>query len=70
MFVVQFLMFCFSYKNGSLTRERIRDKCSEQSWEKFGHFLDTTPKGNNGNIGQFCHNIICYQQCSEKKMAI
>lgn len=42
-------LLCF--KNGSLTRENIRDECSEGSWDKFTHHLMTTPPGNNGKIG-------------------
>ncbi|KAJ8307075.1 hypothetical protein KUTeg_015159 [Tegillarca granosa] len=45
-----FYMF-FSFKNGSLTRERIKDKCSEGSWDRFAELLQSTPMGNNGNIG-------------------
>uniref|UniRef100_A0A8C8ID59 Xylulose kinase n=1 Tax=Oncorhynchus tshawytscha TaxID=74940 RepID=A0A8C8ID59_ONCTS len=37
--------------NGSLTRERIRNKCAGGSWEVFSSVLRTTPTGNNGNIG-------------------
>uniref|UniRef100_A0A674AQA2 Xylulose kinase n=1 Tax=Salmo trutta TaxID=8032 RepID=A0A674AQA2_SALTR len=39
------------YKNGSLTRERIRNKCAGGSWEVFSSVLRTTPIGNDGNIG-------------------
>lgn len=42
-------LVCF--KNGSLTRERIKDDCAEGSWEKFSEYLTKTPTGNNGNIG-------------------
>ncbi|XP_013405667.1 xylulose kinase-like [Lingula anatina] len=44
-------LLCF--KNGSLTREGIRDKCADGSWEKFDQLLELTPKGNNGNIGMY-----------------
>ncbi|GIY55478.1 hypothetical protein CDAR_538162 [Caerostris darwini] len=44
-------MLCF--KNGSLTRERIRDECAEGSWELFNALLESTPPGNFGNIGMF-----------------
>uniref|UniRef100_A0A8C7T0M2 Xylulose kinase n=1 Tax=Oncorhynchus mykiss TaxID=8022 RepID=A0A8C7T0M2_ONCMY len=37
--------------NGSLTRERIRNKCAGGSWEVFSSVLRTTPIGNYGNIG-------------------
>uniref|UniRef100_A0A8C8I6R9 Xylulose kinase n=1 Tax=Oncorhynchus tshawytscha TaxID=74940 RepID=A0A8C8I6R9_ONCTS len=44
-------MALICYKNGSLTRERIRNKCAGGSWEVFSSVLRTTPTGNNGNIG-------------------
>ena len=40
-----------SFKNGSLTRERIKDESAEGSWEKFSECLQKTPMGNYGNIG-------------------
>ncbi|XP_029384889.1 xylulose kinase isoform X1 [Echeneis naucrates] len=42
-------LLCF--KNGSLTRERVRDKCAGGSWEVFSAALRDTPLGNKGNIG-------------------
>jgi len=39
------------YKNGSLTREYIRDRYAGGSWNAFNRALLTTPAGNNGNIG-------------------
>ncbi|XP_048747057.1 xylulose kinase-like isoform X2 [Ostrea edulis] len=42
-------LVCF--KNGSLTRERIKNECAEGSWDKFSDYLKNTPMGNNGNIG-------------------
>lgn len=42
-------LLCF--KNGSLTREKIRDKCSSGSWEEFGKALRLTSTGNNGCLG-------------------
>ncbi|XP_074484169.1 xylulose kinase [Sebastes fasciatus] len=42
-------LLCF--KNGSLTRERIRNECAGGSWEQFSAALRDTPLGNNGNIG-------------------
>ncbi|XP_022341820.2 xylulose kinase-like [Crassostrea virginica] len=42
-------LVCF--KNGSLTRERIKDESAEGSWEKFSECLQKTPMGNYGNIG-------------------
>lgn len=42
-------LLCF--KNGSLTRERIRDAVAEGSWEEFNRLLESTPRGNFGNMG-------------------
>ncbi|KAJ3650324.1 hypothetical protein Zmor_022019 [Zophobas morio] len=44
-------MLCF--KNGSLTRERVRDSCAESSWDIFNQLLDSTPRGNFGNMGLY-----------------
>ncbi|CAG7732331.1 unnamed protein product [Allacma fusca] len=44
-------LLCF--KNGSLTRERIRMRAAEGSWDIFNQLLDSTPRGNFGNIGFF-----------------
>lgn len=42
-------LICF--KNGSLTRERIRNTCADSSWDIFNQLLESTPRGNFGNIG-------------------
>ncbi|XP_018426691.1 PREDICTED: xylulose kinase [Nanorana parkeri] len=42
-------LLCF--KNGSLMREKIRDKCSSGSWEEFAQVMRSTPPGNNGCLG-------------------
>ncbi|RWS05298.1 xylulose kinase-like protein [Dinothrombium tinctorium] len=42
-------MICF--KNGSPTRERIRNQCADCSWDLFNELLNSTPRGNFGNIG-------------------
>ena len=39
------------YKNGSLTREDIRNTAAEGSWDKFAEALATVPPGNEGRIG-------------------
>ncbi|MCL4124730.1 UNVERIFIED_CONTAM: hypothetical protein GTU68_050016 [Idotea baltica] len=44
-------LLCF--KNGSLTREKIRNDCADGSWELFSQLLDMTPRGNFGNIGMY-----------------
>jgi xylulokinase len=42
-------LLCF--KNGSLVRESIRDRCSEGSWKNFEQSLKASKPGNGGNIG-------------------
>jgi len=42
-------MLCI--KNGSLTRENIRDKSGFSSWDEFNKSLENSPVGNSGNIG-------------------
>lgn len=37
-------------KNGSLTREKVRDACAGGSWDNFNKALSQTPPGNGGNI--------------------
>lgn len=39
------------WKNGSLTREYVRDKYTGGSWPVFNRFLNKTPPGNGGRIG-------------------
>ncbi|BES97527.1 FGGY family of carbohydrate kinases, C-terminal domain [Nesidiocoris tenuis] len=42
------------YKNGSLVRERIKDKCTKsKGWEEFGSLLQSTPWGNFGYMGLY-----------------
>ncbi|EEF52198.1 xylulose kinase 2 [Ricinus communis] len=43
------VMLC--YKNGSLTREDVRNRCAEKSWEVFNKFLEQTTPLNDGKIG-------------------
>ncbi|OMP06368.1 hypothetical protein CCACVL1_01605 [Corchorus capsularis] len=43
------VMLC--YKNGSLTREDVRNRCAEKSWDVFNKFLEQTPPLNGGKIG-------------------
>ena len=42
-------LLCF--KNGSLTRESVRNTSAGGSWEQFNNALEATPPGNHGNIG-------------------
>lgn len=44
-------MLC--YKNGSLTRERVRDAVARGSWDAFNALLAQSPPGNDGQIGFF-----------------
>lgn len=44
-------LLCF--KNGSLTRERIRHVAADGSWDIFNELLNSTPRGNFGNIGMY-----------------
>lgn len=44
-------MICF--KNGSLTREWVRDRVAAGSWKEFGAAFARTPPGNHGRIGMF-----------------
>ncbi|VEN36043.1 unnamed protein product [Callosobruchus maculatus] len=44
-------LLCF--KNGSLTRERIKNKCANGSWDIFDQLLNSTPRGNFGNMGLY-----------------
>ncbi|MED6268587.1 hypothetical protein CHARACLAT_023947, partial [Characodon lateralis] len=48
---LQAYMALLCFKNGSLTRERIRNQCAAGSWEDFSDALRETPIGNNKNIG-------------------
>ncbi|ERL87269.1 xylulose kinase [Dendroctonus ponderosae] len=51
-------LLCF--KNGSLTRERIRNSCADKSWDIFNQLLESTPRGNFGNMGLYydVHEIL------------
>ncbi|KAF8410294.1 hypothetical protein HHK36_002820 [Tetracentron sinense] len=43
------VMLC--YKNGSLTREDVRNRYAQQSWDVFNQFLEETPPLNGGKLG-------------------
>ncbi|XP_042202745.1 xylulose kinase [Callorhinchus milii] len=53
-------LVCF--KNGSLTRERIRDECANGSWDEFSKALKETTPGNSGYIGTLVN--VCMQMHS------
>lgn len=42
-----------SFKNGSLTRERIRNSAAGGDWQLFNELLDNTPRGNFGNFALY-----------------
>lgn len=44
-------MVMLVYKNGSLTREEVRNRCANGSWDTFNNFLDQTPPLNGGKLG-------------------
>ncbi|CAM8998943.1 unnamed protein product [Rhodiola kirilowii] len=44
-------MVMLVYKNGSLTREDVRNRYAEKSWEVFNKYLEQTPPLNDGKIG-------------------
>jgi xylulokinase len=44
-------MALICYKNGSLTREDVRDRCAGGTWQAFDNALANTPPGNGGAIG-------------------
>ncbi|KAH9290635.1 hypothetical protein KI387_034752, partial [Taxus chinensis] len=44
-------MVMLVYKNGSLTREEIRNRCANGSWDIFNGFIDQTPPLNGGKMG-------------------
>ncbi|XVE55678.1 hypothetical protein DITRI_Ditri03aG0177700 [Diplodiscus trichospermus] len=46
-------MVMLVYKNGSLTREDVRNRYAEKSWDVFNKFLEQTPPLNGGKIGFF-----------------
>ncbi|KAL2085245.1 hypothetical protein ACEWY4_018565 [Coilia grayii] len=47
----QSYMALICFKNGSLTREKIRNLCAGGCWEMFSRALRSTPMGNEGNLG-------------------
>ncbi|KAF5746757.1 putative Xylulose kinase [Tripterygium wilfordii] len=46
-------MVMLVYKNASLTREDVRNRCAEKSWDVFNKFLHQTQPLNGGKIGFF-----------------
>ncbi|ESQ43707.1 hypothetical protein EUTSA_v10013140mg [Eutrema salsugineum] len=44
-------MVMLVYKNASLTREEIRDRCAEGSWNVFDKYLQQTQPLNDGKLG-------------------
>lgn len=54
-------LICF--KNGSKTRERIRDTCASANWDEFSRLLSSVPRGNFGNIGFYYDLREIYPLC-------
>ena len=52
------LFFCCTSVIGSWKdfngRERVRDACAESSWPMFDELLNSTTRGNYGNLGRWC----------------
>ncbi len=46
-------MALICYKNGSLTRETVRQSVRAESWKAFGALVAKSPPGNGGRIGFF-----------------
>jgi xylulokinase len=46
-------MALLCYKNGSLTREDVRDRVAGKSWKEFSAALARTTPGNGGHVGFF-----------------
>ncbi|XP_010914422.1 xylulose kinase 2 isoform X2 [Elaeis guineensis] len=46
-------MVMLVYKNGSLTREDVRNQYAEHSWDVFNKYLEKTPPLNGGKLGFF-----------------
>ncbi|KAM0937346.1 putative xylulokinase [Dioscorea sansibarensis] len=44
-------MVMLVYKNGSLTREDVRNRCAKGSWDVFNMYLESTPHLNGGKLG-------------------
>ncbi|EFN82885.1 xylulose kinase isoform X1 [Harpegnathos saltator] len=49
----QAYMALLCFKNGSLTRERIRNEAAQGCWRIFNELLDNTPRGNFGNFALY-----------------
>lgn len=54
-------LICF--KNGSNTRERVRDQCAQGDWDEFSRLLNMVPRGNFGNIGFYYDLREIYPLC-------
>ncbi|KAL5722326.1 xylulokinase [Ranunculus cassubicifolius] len=53
-------MVMLVYKNGSLTREDVRNRCADQSWDVFNKVLEQTAPLNGGKLGFYYkeHEIV------------
>lgn len=48
-------LLIFSFRNGSLVRDLFKRVEANNSWENFSELLDSTPRGNYGNIALHFH---------------
>lgn len=55
-----YYMSLLCFKNGSLTRERIRNECAEGDWNLFNELVESTPRGNFGNIAFYFDSTEIY----------
>lgn len=56
------MVLCCSFANGSLTRENVRNREAKKSWDEFESLLDSTPRGNFGNLGSFFKGLNSFHQ--------
>lgn len=72
IFVAQVTRDCYSFKNGSLSRERFRNEFANRSWDEFSQKLEKTPRGNFGYMGNkytftnFTYSGIAYKILFER----
>lgn len=61
MSIIIYIMFIFfkyiSFRNGSLVREAIKRSEAQNSWHTFSQLLDSTPRGNYGNMALHFHTM-------------
>ena len=50
-------MKIFSFRNGSLVRDIFKQVEASNSWQTFSELLDSTPRGNFGNMALHFHSL-------------